>query len=236
MSSLCKNLLKKLETFYLTCRLSQTQFKIILLIPTSQFPRNLTLWRSNCFSGLCPFPPKLESSVQCTNTIIDCYSTVGAGPHPARLTPWTFIRLYPIADPCIFTIQLVASMQKCKALFYSFLLSLCYRNNSDVICASPLCPQRTNKAWGSLSPAPAHSHSLPTSLQGPDTAPPNAATKAARISNYQSWAHRSLKSLNHSWLLSKPSFWERWRSLRQRAKRNERTDKIKFWAVRSWAI
>ena len=44
----------------------------------------------------------------------------------------------------------------------------------------------------------------------------------------QSWAYRSLKSLNRSSLLSKPSFWERWRSLRQRAEHSEGTDKIKF--------
>ena len=36
--------------------------------------------------------------------------------------------------------------------------------------------------------------------------------------------------------LSVPSVWERWCSLTKRAKRNERSDKIKFWAVRSWAI
>ena len=52
----------------------------------------------------------------------------------------------------------------------------------------------------------------------------------------QNWAHRSLKSLFRSSLLSEPWFWEQWRSLRQRAKRSERTDKIKFLAVRSWAI
>ena len=52
----------------------------------------------------------------------------------------------------------------------------------------------------------------------------------------QSWAHRSLKSLNRSSLLSEPAFWERWRSIRKRAKREEQTDKIKFWVVRSGAI
>ena len=56
------------------------------------------------------------------------------------------------------------------------------------------------------------------------------------LRNQQSWAYRSLKSLNRSSLLSEPSFWEQWRSLRQRAERSERTDKIKFWAVRSWVI
>ena len=45
---------------------------------------------------------------------------------------------------------------------------------------------------------------------------------------FQSWAYRSLKLLNGSSLLSEPSFCERWRSLRQRAERSERTDKIKF--------
>ena len=34
----------------------------------------------------------------------------------------------------------------------------------------------------------------------------------------QSWAHSSLKSLNRSSLLSKPSFWEQWCSLIKRAK------------------
>ena len=52
----------------------------------------------------------------------------------------------------------------------------------------------------------------------------------------QSWAHRSLKSLFRSSLLSEPWFWERCRSLRQRAKRSERTEKTALWAVRSWAI
>ena len=33
----------------------------------------------------------------------------------------------------------------------------------------------------------------------------------------QSWAHRSLKSLNCSSLLSEPAFWEQWRSIRKRA-------------------
>ena len=41
---------------------------------------------------------------------------------------------------------------------------------------------------------------------------------------------------NRSSLLSEPAFWERWRSIRKRAKSDERTDKIKFWVVRSWAI
>ena len=40
--------------------------------------------------------------------------------------------------------------------------------------------------------------------------------------NTQTWAHRSLKSLNCSSLLSKPWFWERWRSMRKRAKSEER--------------
>ena len=59
---------------------------------------------------------------------------------------------------------------------------------------------------------------------------------AMELSINQSWAYRSLKSLNRSSLLSEPSFWERWRSLRQTAERSERTDKIALWAVRSWAI
>ena len=52
-------------------------------------------------------------------------------------------------------------------------------------------------------------------------------TKSKALHIWRSWAHCSLKSLNCSLLLSKPWFWERWRSLRQRAKRNEQTDKIK---------
>ena len=35
-------------------------------------------------------------------------------------------------------------------------------------------------------------------------------------------------------LLSEPSFWERWRSIRKRA--TSKLKKSKFWAVRSWAI
>ena len=45
---------------------------------------------------------------------------------------------------------------------------------------------------------------------------------------FQSWAHRSLKSLNRSSLLSKPSFWEQWRSVRKRAKSDEWTDIIQI--------
>ena len=44
----------------------------------------------------------------------------------------------------------------------------------------------------------------------------------------QSWAHRSLKLLNRSSLLSELSFWERWRSIRKRANSNERTDIIQI--------
>jgi len=44
----------------------------------------------------------------------------------------------------------------------------------------------------------------------------------------QSWGHRSLKLLNRSSLLSEPAFWERWRSVRKRAKSNERTDIIQI--------
>jgi len=40
--------------------------------------------------------------------------------------------------------------------------------------------------------------------------------------------HRSLKSLNRSSLLRKPSFWERWGSIRKRAKSNEWTDIIQI--------
>ena len=54
--------------------------------------------------------------------------------------------------------------------------------------------------------------------------------------NNQSWAHCSLKSLNRSSLLSEPWFWEWWRSIRKRAKSDERTDKVQILSVRSWAI
>ena len=40
--------------------------------------------------------------------------------------------------------------------------------------------------------------------------------------------NRSLKSLNCSWLLSEPWFWERLRSIRKRAKSDKRTDKIQI--------
>ena len=50
----------------------------------------------------------------------------------------------------------------------------------------------------------------------------------ASVPFMQSWAHRSLKSLNHSLLLSEPLFWEQWRSIRIRAKSDEQTDKIQI--------
>ena len=75
-----------------------------------------------------------------------------------------------------------------------------------------------------------NSQSIPCHIEHP------TCNNRITFTNQQSWSHRSLKLLNCSSLLSEPWFWERWRSLQKRAKRNERTDKIKFWAVRSWAI
>ena len=54
-----------------------------------------------------------------------------------------------------------------------------------------------------------------------------------RLSNFKERCAQLWKLLNRSSLLSEPSFWEQWRSLRKRAKPNERTAKIKFCAVRS---
>ena len=45
---------------------------------------------------------------------------------------------------------------------------------------------------------------------------------------HQSWAQRSLKSLNRSSLLSEPRFWEQMSNLRKRAKSDKRTDKIQI--------
>ena len=56
----------------------------------------------------------------------------------------------------------------------------------------------------------------------------DARTSRETGSEYQSWVHRSLKSLNRSSLLSEPSFWERWRSIRKRAKSDKRTDIIQI--------
>jgi len=56
------------------------------------------------------------------------------------------------------------------------------------------------------------------------------------LSIVQSWGYRSVKLFNRSFLLSEHWCWEVWRSLRQRAKRNEHTGKIKCGGIHSWVI